>query len=177
MNRMLNGILGIFGKTEKPRQEQPYVRSVFDGIFEKPQREQLRAESVFDGIPAETEVDIIKRLLERKFGHAFQMRVKAEGYLGERMAYRLVVDDFCSDCRTPARSVSAHSVWGGETYDILDVKKEFLREYWRKVDKGVEALGKQLDKWDSDRAAEYREMSVAGSREEMLLRAAAEGLI
>lgn len=137
-----------------------------------------QAHAVFGDVPAEIEVDIIKRFLERKFGHAFQMRVKAEGYLGERMAYRLVVDDFCSDCRSPySASTSAHSVWGGETYDILDVKKEFLHEYWRKVDKGVEALGKQLDKWDSDRAAEYREMSVAGSREEMLLRAAAEGLI
>lgn len=153
---MLNGILGIFGKTEKPQQEQP------------------RAGSVFNGLSAEIEVSIIKRFLERKFGREFQERVKVEGYLGGRMEYKLVMDDYNSGCGLD----KYHSVWGDSVTDILRVRDAFVEGYWSRVKRGFDALSdNSLSKWDSDRAFEYREMAVAGSREEMILRATVEGLI
>ena len=123
-------------------------------------------------IPVETEVDLIKTLLERKFNRKFQMRVKAEGYLGEEMKYRLVVDDYCAN--DPQHKY--HSVHGYETSDILDVKREFLRSYWDKVQKVHDSVGKSLDKWDTDMVADYRAIMVASSREELLIHADLEGL-
>ena len=156
MNRMLNGILGIFGKTEEPRQEQP------------------RGGSVFNGLSAEIEVNIIKRFLERKFNRKFQERVKVEGYLGGLMEYKLVIDDYNSGVGLD----KYHSVWGDSVKDILCVRKAFIDAYWRGVKRGFDALSdNSLSKWDSDRASELRETAVAGSREEMILRATAEGLV
>ena len=61
---------------------------------------------------------------------------------------------------------------------MLDTRKAFVESYWRDVERGLNALSDaNLDKWDLDRAAEYREAAVASSREEMFLRAAAEGLV
>lgn len=157
INRMLNGILGIFGKTEKPREEQPY------------------AGSVFNSLSAEVEVGIIRRFLERKFNRKFQERVKVEGYLGGLMEYKLVIDDYNSETSKLDRY---HSVWGDSVKDILCVRKAFIDAYWRGVKRGFDALSdNSLSKWDSDRARELRETAIAGSREEMLVRAAAEGLI
>ena len=156
MNRMLNGILGIFGKTEKPEQEQ------------------LPAGSVFSSLSAEVEVGIIRRFLEQKFNRKFQERVKVEGYLGGLMEYKLVIDDYNSGVGLG----KYHSVWGNSVKDILCVRRAFIDAYWRGVKRGFDALSdNSLSKWDSDRARELRETAIAGSREEMLVRAAAEGLI
>lgn len=62
--------------------------------------------------------------------------------------------------------------------NVLDTRKAFVEAYWYRVKRGQNALSDvNLDKWDSDMAAEYREMTVAGSREELFLRATVEGLI
>jgi len=144
------------GKTEKSRQEQPH------------------AGSVFNGLSAETEVGLIKLFLERKFKRKFQERIKVEGYLGGDLEYKLVIDDYAS----PAGSGKYHSVWGKSVKNVLDARKAFVEAYWRGVERGQNALSDaNLDKWDSDRAAEYRETTVAGSREEMILRATVEGII
>ena len=144
-------------KTEESRQEQPH------------------AGSVFNGLSAEIEVDIIKRFLERKFNRKFQERVKVEGYLGGLMEYKLVIDDYNSETSKFDRY---HSVWGDSVKDILCVRRAFIDAYWRGVKRGFDALSdNSLSKWDSDRAFELRETAVAGSREEMILRATAEGLI
>lgn len=123
-------------------------------------------------ISPDVEVDLIKALLERKFNRKFQMRIKAEGYLGEEMNYRLVVDDYCTN--DPKHEY--HSVLGYDTSNILDVKREFLRSYWDKVQKVHNSVGKTLDKWDSDRIADYKDTMVASSREELLIHADLEGL-
>jgi hypothetical protein len=123
-------------------------------------------------IPVELEVDLIKTLLERKFSRKFQMRVKVEGYLGEEMKYRLVVDDYCAN----DQHHKYHSVYGYDTSNILDVKREFLKSYWDQVQKVHDSVGKTLDKWDSDRIAEYKDTMVASSREELLIHADLEGL-
>ena len=151
---MLDRILCMFGKSRK----QPI---------------QDQASAVFSDISAETEVGIIKTLLERKFNRKFQARVKADGYVGGEMEYKLVLDDYCSNGLH-----KYHSVWGNPTQDVLGVRKAFVEAYWNGVKRGFDALSApNLDKWDSDRAAELRETAVAGSREEMFLRAAAEGLV
>ena len=124
-------------------------------------------------ISPDVEVDLIKALLERKFNRKFQMRVKVEGYLGEKMSYRLVVDDYCTN-DDPKRGY--HSVLGYDTSNILDVKREFLRSYWDRVQKVHNSVGKALDKWDSDRIARYKETMVASSREELLIHADLEGV-
>jgi hypothetical protein len=124
-------------------------------------------------ISTDVEVDLIKTLLEKKFNKKFQMRVKAEGYLGEEMKYCLVVDDYCTN--DPHHRY--HSVHGYETNNILDVKKEFLKSYWDKVKKVLDSVGKTLDKWDTDMIADYRDIMVASSREEMLIQAELEGMI
>jgi len=124
-------------------------------------------------ISADVEVDLIKTLLERKFNRKFQMRVKVEGYLGEEMKYRLVVDDY----HTIDPHHRYHSIHGYETSNILDVKMEFLRSYWDKSKKVLDSVGKTLDKWDADTIAEYKETMVASSREELFIYADLEGLM
>ena len=124
-------------------------------------------------ISTDAEVDLIKAFLEKKFNKKFQMRVKAEGYLGDEMKYHLVVDDYCTN--DPHHRY--HSVHGYETSNILDVKKEFLKSYWDKVKKVLDSVGKTLDKWDTDMIADYRDTMVASSREEMLIQAELEGMV
>lgn len=124
-------------------------------------------------ISPDVEVNLIKTLLERKFNRKFQMRIKAEGYLGEKMNYRLVVDDYCTN--DPQRGY--HSVLGYDTSNILDVKREFLRSYWDRAQKVHNSIGKTLDKWSSDTIARYKDTMVASSREELLIHADLEGLI
>ena len=90
------------------------------------------------------------------------------------MEYKLVIDDYASS----VGSDNYHSIWGKPTKNVLDVRKAFVESYWHDVERGMNALSDaNLDKWDSDRAAEYREVAVASSREEMFLHAAAEGLV
>lgn len=134
--------------------------------------DQARGECASD-ISPDVEVDLIKTFLEKKFKRKFQMRVKAEGYLGEEMDYRLIVDDYCTN--DPQHEY--HSVHGYETSNILDVKKEFLKSYWDRVQRVHDSVGKSLDKWDSDRIAEYKDTMVASSREELLILAGLEGAI
>ena len=124
-------------------------------------------------IPVETEVNFIKTLLERKFNGKFQMRVKAEGYLGEEMNYRLVVDDYCNN--DPQRKY--HSFSGYGTKNILDVKSEFLKAYWYSVEKVHDSVGKQLSSWDAKVIADYKDTMVADSREELLIKASLEGIV
>ena len=129
---------------------------------------------VFNNISAETEVGLIKLFLERKFKKKFQERIRIDGYLGDGLEYKLAIDDYTSS----AGSDNYHSIWGKPTKNVLDTRKAFVESYWRGVERGMKALSDaNLDKWDSDRAAEYREVAVASSREEMFLRAAAEGLV
>lgn len=90
------------------------------------------------------------------------------------MEYKLVIDDYASS----VGSDNYHSIWGKSTKNVLDVRKAFIESYWRDVERGLKAFSvANLDKWDLVRAAEYREVAVASSREEMFLRAAAEGLV
>lgn len=124
-------------------------------------------------IPVEAEVNFIKTLLERKFNGKFQMRVKAEGYLGEEMYYRLVVDDYCNS--DPQQKY--HSFSGYGTKNILDVKSEFLRAYWYSVEKVHDSVGKQLDSWDAKVIEDYKDIMVADSREELLIKASLEGIV
>lgn len=114
MNYMLNGILGIFGKTKKPQQEQSHARSVFNNIS------------------AETEVGLIKLFLERKFKRKFQERIKVEGFLGSDLEYKLVIDDYNSG-RWPDKF---HSVWGKSVKNVLDARKAFVEAYWHGVERG-----------------------------------------
>ena len=129
---------------------------------------------VFNNISAEIEVGLIKLFLERKFKRKFQERIKVEGFLGSDLEYRLVIDDYNSR-HQPG---NYHSVWGKSVKNVLDVRKAFVEAYWHKVELGKNAPSDiNLDKWDSDRAAEYKETAVASSREELFLRASVEGLI
>ena len=124
--------------------------------------------TVFNNISAETEVSLIKLFLERKLKRKFQERIKVEGFLGGDLEYRLVIDDHNSGCLPR----NYHSVWGNSVKNALDVRKAFVEAYWHKVELGKNAPSDiNLDKWDSDRAAEYRETTVASSREELFLRA------
>lgn len=130
--------------------------------------------TIFNNISAETEVSLIKLFLERKFKRKFQERIKVEGFLGSDLEYRLIIDDY----KSRHQPGNYHSVWGKFVKNILDVRKAFVEAYWHRVELGKNALSDiNLDKWDSDRAAEYREMTVASSREELFLRASVEGLI
>lgn len=124
-------------------------------------------------ISAETEVDFIKSLLEKKFGRRFQMRVRVNGYLGDDMKYFLVVDDYCND----DSQRKYHSVSGYETKNVLDVKSEFLRAYWNIIEKVHDSVGKQLDSWDARMIADYKDVMVVDSREELLMKARLEGVI
>lgn len=124
-------------------------------------------------ISVESEVDFIKSLLEKKFGRKFQMRVRVNGYLGDDMKYSLVVDDYCND--DPQRKY--HSVGGYETKNVLDVKSEFLRAYWNIVEKVNDSVGKQLDSWDARMIADYKDVMVVDSREELLIKARLEGVV
>lgn len=124
-------------------------------------------------LSVESEVDFIKSLLEKKFGRKFQMRVRVNGYLGDDMKYSLVVDDYCND--DPHRKY--HSVRGYETKNVLDVKSEFLRAYWNIVEKVHDSVGKQLDSWDARMIADYKDVMVVDSREELLIKARLEGVI
>lgn len=124
-------------------------------------------------LSVESEVDFIKSLLEKKFGRKFQMRVRVNGYLGDDMKYSLVVDDYCND--DPQRKY--HSVGGYETKNVLDVKSEFLRVYWNIVEKVNDSVGKQLDSWDARMIADYKDVMVVDSREELLIKARLEGVV
>ena len=149
------------------------LKSLF-GKLENKQPDKPANNDTLLQISAEVEVGIIRRFLEQKFNRKFQERVKVEGYLGGLMEYKLVIDDYNSGVGLG----KYHSVWGNSVKDVLCVRKAFIDAYWRGVKRGFDALSdNSLSKWDSDRARELRETAIAGSREEMLVRAAAEGLI
>lgn len=125
-------------------------------------------------ISAETEVKLIKHYLEEKFGHEFKARVKVDGYI-EEPEYRLVLNDYDATKGTD----KSHSVWGDTVRDVLGLNFGFVNAYWRNVERGMNAAKSdvKLDRFDAERMADYRDTAVAGSRNEMILRAAAEGLI
>ena len=133
--------------------------------------DQAKSECALD-ISPDVEIDLIKTLLERKFNRKFQMRVKAEGYLGEEMKYCLIVDDFCSNDSQHKN----HYVYGYATSNILDVKRKFLKSYWDQVQKVHDSIGKSLDEWDTNRIAKYKDTMVVSSREELLIHADLERL-
>ena len=144
---MLGGIFGMFGEGE--------------------------AESRPPQISPDAEVGLIKRYLERKFNRKFKKRVKVDGYL-DSPEYRLVLNDY-DDCRP----FDSHAIWGDTVKDVLGLSYGFVNAYWRNVEKAINAEKSKtpLDKFDEERMADYRNMAVASSREEMLLRAAAEGAL
>ena len=125
-------------------------------------------------ISVDAEVNFIKTLLERKFNRKFQARVRFEGYLDKEsdMKYTLVVDDFCDDDSLFDR----HSIFGYSTDNILEVRQAFLKAYWSNVEEGINSVGKQLSGWDTERTKKYREMTIAKSREELLIKAELEGV-
>jgi len=56
------------------------------------------------------------------------------------------------------------------------VKPAFLKAYWSNVEEGINSVGKKLDNWDAQRAERYRAVTVAKSREELLMLATLEGV-
>ena len=124
-------------------------------------------------VSVDTEVDLIKAFLEKKFGYPFQMRIKIEGWLGGEIKYRLVVDDYCES----RPRCGFHVIYGTETTEVLDVKSSFLTAYWSNIEKMHSLEGKSLDKWDSDWLARHKETMVAKSREELFIRAELEGMV
>jgi hypothetical protein len=123
-------------------------------------------------LSAEAEVDFIKKLLERKFKRTFQKRVKVDGYLGNALDYKLVLDDYCSS------GAEYHSIFGYSTKNVLDVNKAFLDAYWNSVKSATRPLSEieKLDNFDKRMAKKYQETMVAKSREELLLLATLEGV-
>lgn len=122
-------------------------------------------------ISIDTEINLLKSLLEKKFHKRFQIRVKVTGYLGEEMNYCLVIDDFCDNSTT-----HYHSIFGNDTTNILDVKTEFLKAYWYRVEKVNQSVGQKLSRWDYDRIEDYKKMMVVESREELIMLAKLEGV-
>ena len=125
-------------------------------------------------ISIDTEINLIKSLLEKKFHKRFQIRVKVNGYLGEELKYCLVIDDYCDHSTT--EDCHYHSIFGNDTTNILDVKLEFLKAYWYRVDKVHQSVGQKLSKWDYDRIEDYKKMMVVESREELIMLAKLEGI-
>lgn len=125
-------------------------------------------------VSPDMEVKLIKRYLEKKLGRRFKAKVKVDGYLDDPV-YRLVLNDY-DDCRTDGLTYDSHALWGEAVKDVLDVSRGFVDEYWRNVERAIRAekSGEVLDKFDAGRMAAFRKTAVASSREEMLLRAAAE---
>ena len=122
-------------------------------------------------ISIDTEINLLKSLLEKKFHKRFQIRVKVNGYLGEEMNYCLVIDDFCDNSTT-----HYHSIFGNDTTNILNVKTEFLKAYWYRVEKVNQSVGQKLSRWDYDRIEDYKKMMVVESREELIMLAKLEGV-
>lgn len=124
-------------------------------------------------ISPDTEARMIKRLLERKFGHEFAAKVAVDGYL-DSMEYRLVMHDF--DAVKPGGR--RHFVAGDTVRDPLALAFGFNNAYWRNVMRAQEAMKspESLDRFDRECMDDYLETAVAGSREEMLLKAAVEGM-
>lgn len=146
---------------------------MLDGIVDRLKTAVRGKNDAAEGLPRvspDDEFEIIKKLLGRKFGVELKERIRLDGYL-DQPEYRLVLVD---DARR-------HSVWGASVQDILALKSAFVDMYWREIGR-IDKMEKQdaagqLDDWDKDRLADIKKTAVAGSREEMLLRAAAEGLL
>ena len=145
---------------------QSGLKSAFCRQKEKPVREKPA-----DDLPAETEVELIRTLLERAHGGKFKKRVKLGGFI-DRPEYRLVIENFGSD--HPGNGVS---VYGGCCENVLDVNRCFVKKYWEDNAKMLETDPKTLDGWDRRIWEGRKAVSVAASRDEMLLVASAEGLI
>ena len=124
-------------------------------------------------ISPDTEVWLIKNGLERKFGHPFQTKVKVDGYLDE-MEYRLVINDYQVD-----HLKKSHSVWGSACSNVLDLNTAFVTGYWDGLHRARQKLaeGTYLSDFDRESAKDRLDMAVAGSREELIMRAVVEGYI
>lgn len=127
-------------------------------------------------VSPDTEVRLIKHYLEKKFGRKFKARVKVDGYLDD-LEYRLVLNDDYDDYDDCRGYDDSHALYGKTVKDVLDVSRGFVDAYWRNVEKAIRAEKSDdvKDEFDEERMADYRKTAVASSREEMLLRAAAEG--
>lgn len=150
---------------------QSGLKSAFCRQKEKPVREKPADDLPADDLPAETEVELIRTLLERAHGGKFKKRVKLGGFI-DRPEYRLVIENFGSD--HPGDGVS---VYGGCCENVLDVNRYFVKKYWEDNAKMLETDPKTLDGWDRRIWEGRKAVSVAASRDEMLLVASAEGLI
>lgn len=144
-------MFGIFGKARKGDEKTP-----------KPPAVELTAD---------VEVELIKYFLEKRYGHKFSERVAVDGFIDD-MSYRLVIDDR----RTPGVGLDWVSAYGGETKNVLAVRPAFLDRYWDDVRRGYET-DENDSRWDRDTKARCRAAACAGSRDEMLVMAAAEGLL
>ena len=148
------------------------LKSLF-GKSESKQSGALTNNGDLPQISADTEVLLIKDGLERKFGHRFQTKVKVDGYLDE-MEYRLVINDYDVDGLT-----NCHSVWGGATKNVLDLSAAFVAGYWDGLHRARQKLTeeKNISDFDRESAKNRLDMAVAGSREELIMRAVVEGKI
>ena len=148
---------------------------MLEGILGMFRKKDANASGVqLSDISPDVEVKLIKHYLEKKFGHEFKARVKIDGYIDDP-EYRLVLNDYAA---TKGMNKS-RSVWGDTVKDVLGLGYGFVNAYWRNVEKAVNAAKSEikLDTFDEKRMADYRDTAVAYSREEMLLMAAAEGLL
>ena len=125
------------------------------------------------------EVNFIKTLLERKFKRKFQTRIKVEGCFGDAKSftYYLMLDDYCN-----SELHDYHAEYGYSTHAIQNVYHAFLDEYWARVqrcnkfDNNPSEFAK-LDKFDRRRIETFRDMLIVKSREELIMKAALEGIV
>ena len=146
----------------------------FFGSHENERNEPTDAIGDLPKISADTEIRLIKDRLEKKFGHKFKARVKVDGYI-DKMEYRLVMDDYDAG----DTGFQSHSVWGGSTENILDLNEAFVSGYWDRISRAKRGLENEANLSDFDRRhmLDAMDTAVAGSREELIMRAAVEGKI
>ena len=122
----------------------------------------------------EKEVELIQTFLEKKFKTKFEKRIKVEGYLDD-LQYKLVLENY----RTrKSYGDNAVAVWGGNSKSVFDISKEFVSNYWWRIDKYLcKDQDQKFDSFDKYSYDDCLKTAVANSREEFLLKAEAAGLI
>lgn len=124
-------------------------------------------------ISPEAEAKLIAHYLGKKFKTEFTFRIRLDGYIDEP-EYQLML----SDSGSVKWPTVAHYVYGHKTDSILDLYSEFCKAYWQNVKRTMDASDDSaLDDWEKNLLKGYRETVIASSRDEMFLRATAEGLI
>lgn len=121
----------------------------------------------------ETEAKLIAHYLGKKFKTEFTFRIRLDGYIDEP-EYQLML----SDSGSVKWPTTAHYIYGDKTDNIFNLYSEFCKAYWRNVKRATDTLDDSaLDEWDKNVLKSYRKTAVASSKDEMFLRATAEGLI